>query len=118
MTNKYLYRVWLGWSNVGDGNRHEVLRILAYSYAQAEDFAKQEMLIPEFRDSVDDEDFGFSWDEKPDECECDDTEDHICYTHYYVELEEIKDYTDDDLRLRLLTNTLGSQDAFHDLTTE
>jgi hypothetical protein len=116
---KHLYRVWLGWSTESDGNRDELLRILANSFEDAADFAKNKLVKKEFHDQLSDEDFGFMWDEHADECDCPEDEMDFCphWTSYYIQLDEIEDYTEDDLSLNLLTETLGSMDCYHDITT-
>lgn len=111
----HLYRVWFGWSTESDGNRNEMLRILATSFRSTLKFAKEQMVKPEYHEDLEETDFGYMWDEKPDTCDCEDDEDHFCYTSYYIELDEIEDYTEDDLSLNLLTETLGSMNAFHDI---
>lgn len=123
MTESKLFRIWLGWSTDNDGNRDEVLRLLATSRDQAIDYAKKKMMKPEYIDDVeewgDDQSGGWGWDEKEDECGCGlDQEDCTCYTHYYTDIQEIEEYTEDDLSLKLLTPTLGTTDKFFDITKE
>lgn len=118
MTEKQLFRVWEGWSTDWDGNRDEVMRILAHSYSQAFEFVKEKFIKPEYLDEVQDEEFGFSWDEEI-ESDCDeDTDDCPHYVYHYVMLDEIENWTEDDLSLNLLTETLGTTDEFYDLTEE
>ncbi len=111
-----LYRVWVGWSDEGSGNRDELLRILANSYDQALTHAKKELLKNPDDPDITEEEFGVMWGEQPDHCDCDDPDDHYCGTTYYIDLDEIEEYTEDDLSLNLLTPTLGSYDAYRNIT--
>lgn len=121
MTRAKLFRVWLGWSTDNDGNQHEAMRILANTRDEAIDYAKKKMMHPDYIDNVDEwgDDLagGWSWDEKWDECTCEnDPDECVCYTHHYVNVEEIEDYKESDLSLNLLTPTLGSTNRFFDIT--
>ena len=122
-TKPLLFRVWHGYSTEHNGDRSEIIRVLANSWDEVSAFVKKKMLKPETIDEVtEDGDIDFimiSWDEKSEECECDENEDDShCWTHYFLEIEEITPYTKDDLSLNLLTPSLGTTNQFYDITNE
>ena len=121
MENKLLFRVWLGWSDEGSGNRDEVMRVLANTRDEVIDYAKKQILKPEYHEDSsewgDDVHGGIEWDEGIEECGCepDDPLECVCHTHWYIDVEEIKDYKEDDLSLKLLTPSLGTINMYRDM---
>ena len=109
-----LFRVWLGWSDIGGGDRREAMRILARNLEQAIKFARDEMVVPEYHEQLEEMEFGWMWDEQPDECNCEDPEEHECYTTYYIEVEELEEYSAEDLSFRLISG----ENLYYDITEE